>query len=236
METRTSRGRLGAVALVAALALGGGLAGCSSGTTAAGHLTHDAAAVASVGQVSDSSVPAAQMRFRMAMRLLWNQHMEWTRMAITDFAASSGGFGATAARLLQNQADIGNAIRPFYGDAAANRLTGLLEEHINGFVALLQAAKSNDSAGVQTATAAVYANANAIADFLSSANPKNWPQATLRDMMKGHIDQTIVYATDELTGNYAPGITAYDQAEAHMLMLADLLSTGIIAQFPGAVR
>jgi hypothetical protein len=236
MDTRISRGRLGAAALAAVLALGGGLAGCSSGTTAAGQHTHDAAAVAAVGQVSDSSVPAAQARFRAAMRLLWNQHMEWTRMAITDFAAGSAGFGPTAARLLQNQADIGNAIRPFYGDAAADRLTALLQEHITGFVTLLQAAKANDAAGVQAAATAVYANAAAIADFLSSANPANWPQPTMRDMMKGHIDQTIAYATDELTGSYSQGIAAYDEAEAHMLMLADLLSTGIIAQFPAAVR
>ncbi|WP_077488693.1 hypothetical protein [Sinomonas mesophila] len=89
---------------------------------------------------------------------------------------------------------------------------------------------------MEAATSAVYANADAIADFLSSANPKNWPQAEMRDMMKGHIDQTIVYATDELTGNYAHGIDVYDEAETHMLMLADDLSDGLIAQFPGAFR
>ena len=235
MEHRTHSGRLAAAALIAMLALGGGLAGCSSPTTAAApHGAHGAAAP--VAQVNENSVPAAHMRFRAAMRLLWNQHMEWTRMAITDFAAGSGGFGATAERLLQNQTDIGDAIKPFYGHAAGNRLTALLREHISGFVTLLQAAKAGDAAGVQAATAAVYANADAIADFLSSANPKNWPQATMRDMMKGHIDQTIVYATDELAGNYAHGIAVYDEAEAHMLMMADDLSRGIIAQFPGAFR
>ena len=235
MEHRASGGRLAAAALIASLAVGGGLAGCAAQTTATGHHGQHAVAAA-VGQVSDASVPAAQMRLRMDMRLLWNQHMEWTRMAITDFAAGSPGFGPTAERLLENQADIGAAIAPFYGDSAANRLTALLQEHITGFVTLLQAAKAGDTAGVDAATSAVHANADAIADFLSSANPKNWPQAEMRDMMKGHIDQTIVYATDELTGNYAHGIDVYDEAETHMLMLADDLSEGLIAQFPGAFR
>lgn len=48
----------------------------------------------------------------------------------------------TAQRLLQNQADMGNAIKPFYGDAAGTKLTELLNEHILGAADLLTAAKA----------------------------------------------------------------------------------------------
>lgn len=230
MDPISPRRRLGAAALIASLALGAGLTGCSSTPTAAGHHHDDAVAAAAVTQ---TSVPSQQTQLRQTLRLLWNQHMEWTRMAIIDFVNGSAGFDSTAGRLLQNQADMGNAVRPFYGDAAANQLTTLLKAHITDFVAFFQAVKGGDAATIASTQAAVYANAQQIADFLASANPKNWPQDTMRSMMKEHIDQTIVYGGDEMTGKYADGIAVYDQAEAHMLMFADLLASGIIAQFPG---
>lgn len=161
---------------------------------------------------------------------------EWTRLAIVNFASGSDGFDTTAGRLLQNQVDIGNAIKPFDGEAAGARLTTLLQSHITEFVGLFQAAKAQDAAALELAKTAVYANAQEIADFLAAANPGNWSQDEMRSMMREHIDQTISYGSAELTGRYAEGIATYDLAEQHMLMMADELSDGLINAFPGRFR
>lgn len=166
------------------------------------------------------------------MQTLWQQHMEWTYAAVAAIATDAPNVAETADRLMTNQEDIGNAIKPFYGEDAGNALTLLLKAHISGAVDILVAAKAGDSAAQDAAVVAEYANAKEIGDFLSAANPSNWSQASMEEMMKGHIDQTLVYATDLLSGRYADAIDNYGVAEAHMAAMGDMLSSGIITQFP----
>jgi len=179
---------------------------------------------------------AAQVAFHDQMRKLWEDHVTWTRLAIVTFADGSQGFGATATRLLQNQTDIGNAIAPFYGTAAAQQLSGLLHDHITIAVQLLQDARAGDTAAFAADKASWYANANQIADFLSAANPRFWPDATMREAMKEHLDQTLAEAVDELSGNYPASVNDYEAIHLHILAMADLLSSGIMSQFPARFR
>jgi hypothetical protein len=179
---------------------------------------------------------ARQVVFHDQMRKLWEDHVTWTRLAIVTFADGSAGFPATAARLLQNQTDIGNAIKPYFGTAAGDQLTALLRDHITIAVELLQAAKAGDSAALADASARWYANADDIADFLAAANPRFWPQAAMRAAMKAHLDQTLAEAQHELGGDYQASVADYEVIHAHILEMADTLSSGIMRAFPQRFR
>jgi len=181
---------------------------------------------------SAPSLPDKQAAFHQAMRKLWEDHITWTRLYIVDALDGSKEAPKTAERLLANQTDIGNAITPYYGEAAGNKLTSLLRQHILGAADLLTAAKAGDNAAVNKASAAWYANAKEIATFLSSANPSNWPVDQLTMMMKVHLDLTLAEAVAHLKGNYAADIAGYDKVHAEILQMSDALSSGIIAQFP----
>jgi hypothetical protein len=201
--------------------------GSSDGTRAAAATTTKTAAV------NDGSIkPDKQIALYTAMRTLWAQHMEWTYATVDAFFHDQKALTPTLNRLLTNQRDIGSAIVPYFGTTAGDQLTKLLTTHINEAVPVLQAAKAGDKAKLDKALATWNANAKEIADFLSKASPDNWPTSATEPMLKTHISQTTAYAVDLLKGDYATSIKDYDQAEQHMLILADVLSKGLIAQFP----
>ena len=170
--------------------------------------------------------------FSAAMDKLWEDHIVWTRMVIVDFAAGLPDLRAAETRLLRNQADIGNAIKPYYGAAAGNALTRLLRTHILEAVPVLQAAKEGHKATLTKALRAWYANGHQIAAFLSKANPQAWPLSMTDSMMKRHLDLTTKEAVARLQGRWAADIAAYDKVHLEILQTANMLSSGIIGQFP----
>ena len=231
-DRRTKVTFVGVIAMLAAsLAL---IVSGWGGADAPAAQAHDHAHTTVPSKAKVSAKAATKQRdLYLAMRDLWSEHMEWTYATVTAFVSDSPGFDASVNRLLQNQKDIGNAIKPFYGKAAGNQLTALLTEHIELAVPVLVAAKSGDSDALDTAVANWYENARQIGRFLAKANPA-WKGA--REMLKTHITQTVAYAADQLQGDYAKSIKDYDKAQGHMLMLADELSAGIIKEFPGRFR
>jgi hypothetical protein len=175
---------------------------------------------------------AKAVAFRSTMDKLWEDHVTWTRMVIIDFAAGLPDLPTAEARLLRNQVDIGNAVKPYYGAAAGKQLTRLLRMHILEAVPVLAAAKAGDKPKLTQALAAWYANAHQIAVFLSKANPHNWPLSMTDSMMKRHLALTTKEAVARLQGKWSADVRAYDQVHAEILSMSHMLSGGIIGQFP----
>lgn len=170
--------------------------------------------------------------FHDDMRRLWSDHVAYTRLFIVSAVAGTPDNQATLQRLLQNQTDIGNAVAGVYGKDAGDKLTALLKDHIVIAGSIVTAAKAGDNAKVASENQRWKDNANEIATFLNGANPKNWPAATLRSALSMHLEQTLNEATHQLKGDYAASLKDYDEAMDHMLMVADILSSGIAKQFP----
>jgi hypothetical protein len=223
--TLTLTGLVAVAGAVLVLAFSGPHEGRADG----GHPHGDAVAVSAKAKPTRAA-------FHDAMRKLWEDHVTWTRLTIVSFAHGLPDLPATRDRLLRNQGDIGDAVKPYYGRAAGNRLTALLEEHIGGAVALLPAAKDGDRNLVKQRRAEWYANGNEIADFLHEANRRNWSRKAMRRMMTGHLDQTLSEAVNRLEGRYDADVRDYDDIHHHILLMADSLSEGIIAQFPRRFR
>ena len=197
---------------------------------------HDASAHGVNHATATPVVNQKQLALRNDMRKLWEDHVTWTRLAIISLTTDSPDTVATVGRLLQNQVELGNAIKPFYGNAAGGQLSALLRDHILIAADLIAAAKAGDDAAVADAQARWTANADDIAAFLAAANPRSWPVAEMKAMLHDHLALTTQEALARLHGDWAADVAAYDKIHVQALGMADMLSTGIIRQFPARFR
>lgn len=174
---------------------------------------------------------AAEINLMNTMRSLWEQHAAWTRAAITSIVFSQPDEEFVTRRLLRNPKDFADALRPFYGDSIASKFSVLLTEHLVIASELVKALKAGLTKKAKEAEKRWYQNAKDIAAFLAQINPY-WSEESWRAMMFEHLRLVTAEAAGMLRGNYQASIDATDENEEHVLEMADMMTDGIIMQFP----
>ena len=89
-----------------------------------------------------------------------------------------------------------------------------------------------DSNALNQAVTALKANGDSIAAFLSQANPRGFPLETMRSAIQMHLTLLLQEVTAHLKKDWAGSIAAYDESQRQAQQMADVLSDGIIKQFP----
>ena len=164
-------------------------------------------------------------------RILWEQHVAWTRMAIMGIIHDLPETELMLQRLLRNPEDFADALRPFYGDEVANEFANLLTEHLTIAAELVNAAKAKDNNAMADADQRWHENADQIAELLASINPE-WSSEDWSAMLREHLDLLGANVADMLAGNYEESILGFDDIEAQALEMADMMADGIAMQFP----
>lgn len=170
-------------------------------------------------------------KFKTNMSVLWEDHVTWTRNVILCLVDGLPGTDQAVKRLLQNQVDIGNSIKPYYGEEAGKKLTALLTPHITIAAEVVKAAKTGNAAALDEANIRWSANANEISEFLCKANP-NWTLAEMKMMMSDHLKLTADEAVQRIKKDYDADVIAYDKVHNEILKMSDILADGIAKQFP----
>ncbi|MDD5449386.1 MAG: glycosyltransferase [Candidatus Omnitrophica bacterium] len=202
------------------------------GSAHAAYMSNNAPAASTAPKMTGMMMCGTEeIKLKVAMRSLWDDHVEYTREYIISALAGLEDVNAVAERLLRNQDDIGNAIKPYYGNDAGQKLTALLKDHIMIATDVVKAAKAGNNQQVEAAQARWKANAEEIAVFLSGANP-NWQKKDLSDMLAMHLDLTTKEAVSRINKDWNADIAYYDEGHDHMMKFADVLTGGIVKQFP----
>ena len=161
--------------------------------------------------------------------------MAWTRLAVISLTTDAPDTQASVGRLLKNQTDIGNAIKPFYGAAAGKQLTALLREHILIAADLIAVAKKGDGAASRE-----QARWTANADQIATLPLERQPALLEARCDEGH-DARAPSPDDGRgrrpsagqLGGRRPGLRPDPRQILHM---SDMLSDGLVAQFPTRFR
>ena len=252
---------------------------------------------------NQSRTPTTQAALRQDMHRLWSQHIALTHNYIVSAFAGLGDTTQVALRLLRNQDEIADAIKPFYGPAAGTQLATMLRGHIQHATHAVAAAKATqtamagghqqgqwdsqwnkdkeqradtanrmgqprrdttaarpaqaqqsrdtsaltrgrdttgmrdgarggDTLDVNTTVAMLRANADSIAGFLNSANPRHWPRATLQSALSMHVDLMVQAVQARARGDWSASVAALDASHRQAMQIADVLTDGIVKQFP----
>src|SRR5919197_1552820 len=279
--------------------------------------------------------------FHDRMRELWTDHVVYTHNFIVSATSALPDTAEVSQRLLRNQDEIGEAIKPYYGDAAGSQLASLLRSHVQLVAMAVTAAKGTttamnmpnqssnqfansmradtasradttqarinsqyptaqgrrnqadttkrnpnarvtgdtisqrlpsnqygnvrtdttqknvegqsqqsqqygqpqqygvnqqagqvDSTALNQAIAQLKANGDSIAMFLSQANPRGFSRQMLSNGLQMHVTFLQKEITAQIKKDWSGSISAFDNSERQNLQMADMLSDGIMKQFP----
>jgi hypothetical protein len=201
-------------------------------------------AVATFASRTDAQVPTTSKgevahpdpvnadELRVAMRKLWVSNAIWMREYIVNTIEGDLSLDAASKRLAKSQDDIGHAFAPFYGAEAGSKITTLLRQHTSLVKEMIEASMAKNTEQLAEADKRWRANADSITTVLSTVNPTNWPMATIQPVLVAGMNLTIAETNARLKKDYDADVETFDTILAKSLNLADMLSDGIIKQFP----
>lgn len=176
-------------------------------------------------------ISQAEFALSQKMRLLWIQHVLWTRLTIISMVFNLPDKDLVTRRLLRNPRDFEMVLRPLYGNQIAAQFAQLFEEHLVIAAQLVQAAIDGNERSLAANNRDWYNNAAEIAEFLSRINPY-WRRSDWLAMLNEHLDLTKDEAVQIISGQYGQGISTYNRIERQALEMADVMTNGIVQQFP----
>lgn len=164
------------------------------------------------------------------MRLLWSQHVYWTRLVIGGIVFNSPDTQKSTERPLRNPGDFSETLVAFYGEEAMKAFKRLFTAHLTIAAQLVGELKTGNNRKAAVTEKNWYENAGQLAAFFATVNPC-WMQMDWQEMLYRHLDMTKKEAAAFITGDYAASVAVFDCLEQEAMEMADMMTEGIARQF-----
>ena len=172
----------------------------------------------------------SEVKLKSNMRALWESRATLLRNYIVSAMNHSKDVDKARDKLLKNASDLGASIRPYYGYWAGGILTGFLKKDVELTAKVIKAVKAGNKKDLDWDRNTWYANAFALAGFFAITH--NQTMKDLTNMLYKHLDLTMGEIQSILKKAVAKDLEYYEKDRAHMLIFSDVLTDGLIKQFP----
>lgn len=167
------------------------------------------------------------------IRMFCSQHCIWTRMLIISIIDNLSDLNAVSMRLLRIAKDIAGLYRNYYGSASAINIERTITNHLSITSNFIKAIKDNDTNTMNEENNRWFANADELANLLSGINPF-YSFEEMQTMFHNQLELLKQQVNMRMEGNHTDELSVYDNVEKQALIVADMLTNGMVNQFPDA--
>lgn len=184
---------------------------------------------------SRHAISHSEFELMKKMRMVWSQHVYWTRLFIVSMVGNLNDLEPTTNRLLQTAKDIADIFATYYGNTIGNAIDKLLTTHLTIAADLVKASIENNTSYIAKFNKAWYDNADKIAEAFSKIN-LYYNKEVVRKMFYEHLDLTKEELSNRLVHNHVEEVKTFNKIEQQALMMGDYFLNGIVKQFPKFFR
>lgn len=168
-----------------------------------------------------SNLVLPEVDLKTTMLKLWSDHGNYTVFVIKSIVDHNQDTDVLLPRLLNNQKEIGDQLKPYIGTAKGNKLTKVLQEHIKLAGEVIKAATYNKP--IEQAKAKLFKNSDEVAMVLTSINPDILPYEETQEMFRVHNEFVINMTIARLQKNYKKEIKLYDAYINELVMMSNMI-------------
>lgn len=185
---------------------------------------------------AQTNTPAEQkidkQELKNEMLRLWIDNAIWTRQSILCLTDKLPGTQESLYRLLINQENMGRIFTKYYGKTAGDEFCELISSNTSLTIRIIREKSIRSTNELDQIEKRMVYNVKKTAAYLANINP-NWEKAELEKLFLLQLELFEKQVEARISGNYVKDIEIMDKIISESYYLADVLSEGIIKQFPG---
>lgn len=165
-----------------------------------------------------------KVNMKEAFRKLFTDHACYTVFVLKGIIDKNDSVTVFLNRLLDNQKDIGDQLKPIIGEENGNRVTDLLKEHIRLAGEVIKSISAKERSKLLNEKIAVLLdNGDEFSRFLSSLSPDKLPEREMIDMFERHNSFVKDMAIARRNKDYLEEQKLYDAYYNEILEMSDAI-------------